>query len=92
MIRYKCPNGHIYAIGECGGAMQESQCPECGAKIGGRSHTLTSGNSVAREMDGARFAAWSAEGKKKKKINIFILLKLVIFFVLAANNMANFEL
>ena len=22
---FKCPNGHIYAIGECGGAMQESR-------------------------------------------------------------------
>ena len=60
-FRYKCPNGHIYAIGECGGAMQESKCPECGAKIGGLNHGLTSGNAVAREMDGARYAAWSEE-------------------------------
>lgn len=56
---YKCPNGHVYCIGECGGAMQESKCPHCGAKIGGRSHTLTDGNTVASEMDGAQFAAWS---------------------------------
>merc|ERR1719376_472191 len=26
---YKCPNGHVYAIGDCGGAMVESKCPEC---------------------------------------------------------------
>ena len=31
---FKCPNGHYYCIGECGDAMQEVKCPECGAKIG----------------------------------------------------------
>eukprot|EP00118_Oscarella_pearsei_P004516 m.19536 g.19536 ORF g.19536 m.19536 type:complete len:778 (+) comp27849_c0_seq1:4110-6443(+) len=56
---YKCPNGHPYAIGECGGATQEAKCPECGAKIGGQSHRLADGNAIAREMDGARHAAWS---------------------------------
>ena len=24
---YKCPNGHYYQIGDCGGAMQTSRCP-----------------------------------------------------------------
>lgn len=56
---YKCPNGHPYAIADCGGAMEEAKCYECGAKIGGRNHTLTAGNAVATEMDGARHAAWS---------------------------------
>lgn len=56
---YKCPNGHVYAIGDCGGAMERSQCPECKATIGGTNHTLTQGNDVAREMDGAQHAAWS---------------------------------
>ena len=32
---YECPNGHPYVIGECGGAMQKSVCPECKAEIGG---------------------------------------------------------
>ena len=32
---YKCPNGHYYAIGDCGGAMEVSRCPDCGAVIGG---------------------------------------------------------
>ncbi|XP_063384092.1 NFX1-type zinc finger-containing protein 1-like isoform X2 [Cydia fagiglandana] len=58
---YKCPNGHFYCIGECGGAMQLSRCPDCGAAIGGQQHTLTAGNQHAREMDGSRFAAWSTE-------------------------------
>ena len=56
---FKCPNGHFYCIGECGGAMQEARCPECGAKIGGQSHRLTEDNQLAPEMDGARHAAWS---------------------------------
>lgn len=58
---FKCPNGHIYAIGECGGAMEEGRCPECGSRIGGRSHALLGDNRVATEMDGARFGAWSNE-------------------------------
>uniref|UniRef100_A0A9J7Y8U9 Zinc finger, NFX1-type containing 1 n=1 Tax=Cyprinus carpio carpio TaxID=630221 RepID=A0A9J7Y8U9_CYPCA len=56
---YKCPNGHVYAIGDCGGAMQQSKCPECHAAIGGTNHNLIQGNAVATEMDGAQHAAWS---------------------------------
>ena len=56
---FKCPNGHFYCIGECGGAMEEGKCPECGAGIGGQHHTLLEDNQLAPEMDGARHAAWS---------------------------------
>lgn len=49
---YKCPNGHIYAIGECGGAMQTSHCPTCKAEIGGNSHQLLPTNTKATEFDG----------------------------------------
>lgn len=31
---FECPNGHVYAIGECGGATEKSKCPECTADIG----------------------------------------------------------
>ena len=55
---YKCPNGHIYCIGDCGGAMMESRCNECGEIIGGESHRLRSDNTLAREMDGASTSAW----------------------------------
>ncbi|XP_057379532.1 NFX1-type zinc finger-containing protein 1-like [Daphnia carinata] len=55
---FKCPNGHIYAIGECGGAMEESRCNECNAVIGGRSHRLRDGNSFAAEMDNATRPAY----------------------------------
>ena len=56
---YKCPNGHYYCIGDCGGAMQESKCPECGSTIGGRNHALATDNVHAGEMDGSHHAAWS---------------------------------
>ena len=43
---YQCPNGHAYVIGECGLAMVESRCPECGEKIGGKDHTLLATNKL----------------------------------------------
>ncbi|XP_006881685.1 PREDICTED: NFX1-type zinc finger-containing protein 1 [Elephantulus edwardii] len=56
---FKCPNGHVYVISECGGAMQRGTCPDCKAVIGGERHTLESSNRLASEMDGAQHAAWS---------------------------------
>ena len=44
---YQCPNGHVYTIGECGGAMEESHCIECGEKVGGERHRLTETNTTA---------------------------------------------
>ena len=43
---YHCPNGHAYTIGECGLAMVESRCPECGEKIGGKDHKLLNTNKL----------------------------------------------
>lgn len=56
---YKCPNGHVYLITECGGAVESRKCPDCNATIGGASHRLASGNQVASEMDGSQHPAWS---------------------------------
>ncbi|MEE6513878.1 hypothetical protein FKM82_021710, partial [Ascaphus truei] len=56
---FKCPNNHIYAIADCGGATERSTCPECQESIGGEQHRLEPSNSLASEMDGARHAAWS---------------------------------
>ncbi|XP_067904238.1 NFX1-type zinc finger-containing protein 1 [Heterodontus francisci] len=56
---FKCPNGHVYVITECGGAMEKAKCPDCNATIGGINHTLESSNQVASEMDGAQYSAWS---------------------------------
>jgi hypothetical protein len=47
---YECSNGHPFTIGECGGAMEESKCPECGERIGGQNHRLNSTNAVARGL------------------------------------------
>jgi hypothetical protein len=48
---YNCPNGHPFVIGECGGAMEQAVCPECGSPVGGSNHTLHSSNSRATEME-----------------------------------------
>ena len=56
---YRCPKGHVYNIGECGGAMVEGTCPECKARIGGQHHRLLSDNAHAREFDNSSNAAWS---------------------------------
>ena len=58
---FKCPRGHVYAIGECGGAMETSKCPECKAVIGGTRHKLVEGNQLASEMDNAQYPAWSEQ-------------------------------
>jgi hypothetical protein len=58
---FKCRNGHPYVIADCGGAMVESVCNECGERIGGANHSLRADNAVATEMDGARYGAWSEQ-------------------------------
>ncbi|XP_015758492.1 PREDICTED: NFX1-type zinc finger-containing protein 1-like isoform X3 [Acropora digitifera] len=62
---FKCPQGHIYCIGECGGAMERSKCPECEAVIGGERHMLVEGNTLASEMDGAHYPAWSEQANMR---------------------------
>ena len=47
---YECPNGHSYVIGECGGAMEESRCPDCGARVGGGRHQLLGTNRRATDF------------------------------------------
>jgi hypothetical protein len=44
---FQCPNGHPYMIADCGGAMVESRCPECGAGIGGGGYRLRGDNAQA---------------------------------------------
>ena len=71
---FKCPMGHIYAIGECGGAMERSTCPECGAGIGGANHRLEDGNELAPEMDGASHPAWSEQANLQNYQNLHEML------------------
>ncbi|RSM01879.1 hypothetical protein CDV31_011163 [Fusarium ambrosium] len=58
---YTCQNGHPFTINNCGMAMEEAACPECGARIGGRNHVSVEGvrhaaeiEEMAREMGGVR--------------------------------------
>jgi len=61
---YRCPNGHLYVIGDCGGATQRASCPECGETIGGSGHTLDATNSRATDFEdlareqGAQRSPW----------------------------------
>lgn len=48
---YTCPNGHPFTIGECGGPMEESRCPQCDAVIGGRNHVAAAGVRRAEEFE-----------------------------------------
>jgi len=43
---YRCPNGHLYSIGECGGPVQATRCthPGCNRPIGGINHVPAAGN------------------------------------------------
>lgn len=56
---YKCSKGHLYVIGDCGGAMTTSTCPTCGEIIGGASHRLVDSNqSAANDVLQGAVAAW----------------------------------
>ncbi|KAK9810317.1 hypothetical protein WJX72_008494 [[Myrmecia] bisecta] len=58
---YRCPNRHLYAIDECGGAMEVAVCgePGCGERIGGQQHRLLDGNRNALDFDEADAPAWN---------------------------------
>eukprot|EP00698_Gefionella_okellyi_P021785 TRINITY_DN7136_c0_g1_i1.p1 TRINITY_DN7136_c0_g1~~TRINITY_DN7136_c0_g1_i1.p1 ORF type:complete len:205 (-),score=5.34 TRINITY_DN7136_c0_g1_i1:277-891(-) len=47
---YQCPNGHLYAIGECQLAMIVSACPTCGAAVGGARHRMLASNRRLAEQ------------------------------------------
>lgn len=46
---YECENGHEYYIGNCGAAVSQGRCIECGATIGGNG-TLFNNNRTARNI------------------------------------------
>jgi len=58
---FTCPNGHYYVIGDCGGAMEVSRCPECNSQIGGNNHELLQGNRHTGDLDGSNYPAFSNE-------------------------------
>ncbi|KAK5943902.1 hypothetical protein PMZ80_003183 [Knufia obscura] len=48
---YRCTNGHLFTIGECGMPMQLARCPQCGAQIGGQSHQTVAGVARAQDLE-----------------------------------------
>ena len=36
---YRCANGHLYTVGDCGGLNESSTCPDCQVRIGRGSNT-----------------------------------------------------
>jgi hypothetical protein len=56
---FKCPNGHYYAIADCGGAVSTSRCPDCKVTVGGTNYRMSAGNKHAGEMDDSEHPAWS---------------------------------
>ncbi|GIJ99055.1 hypothetical protein Aspvir_001179 [Aspergillus viridinutans] len=48
---YYCRNGHPFTIGECGGAMVQTVCPECGEPVGGREHRVAEGVVRADDLE-----------------------------------------
>ena len=56
---WRCPRGHLYSVGECGGPVMATRCshPGCGLPIGGRNHVAEKGNrrvGTVYEMRGDR--------------------------------------
>ena len=44
----RCPNGHLYLIGDCGQANESGRCPDCGRPIGGAAYgEFHAGNQIA---------------------------------------------
>lgn len=41
---YKCFQGYIYVIIECGGVMEKSMCFDCGVVIGGENYKFVEDN------------------------------------------------
>lgn len=48
---YRCRNGHSFTVGECGGPMVESVCPQCGEPIGGHNHNAAEGVTRAADLE-----------------------------------------
>ncbi|KAK4506443.1 hypothetical protein PRZ48_000175 [Zasmidium cellare] len=48
---YRCVNGHPFTVGECGGPMQTSTCPQCGAPTGGQNHEAAEGVTRADDIE-----------------------------------------
>ncbi|XP_041040924.1 NFX1-type zinc finger-containing protein 1-like [Carcharodon carcharias] len=57
---YQCPNGHLYAVEECGMSADQAECLECALMIEGESQHLEEDASQAAEMDSSSTCASNA--------------------------------
>ncbi|RIA84473.1 hypothetical protein C1645_742305 [Glomus cerebriforme] len=69
VTRYSCQCGYKYLIGECGGAMEVSTCPECKKTIGGTSHRAVDGNIRLDVETKFSFESTDQRGYISEKVN-----------------------
>ncbi|XP_071137105.1 E3 ubiquitin-protein ligase rnf213-alpha-like [Mytilus edulis] len=52
-VFHRCPNGHLYVIGDCGRPTVVARCKaqNCGLEIGGQAHVLIAGNIKDQGVD-----------------------------------------
>eukprot|EP01061_Rhynchopus_euleeides_P018838 TRINITY_DN31066_c0_g1_i2.p1 TRINITY_DN31066_c0_g1~~TRINITY_DN31066_c0_g1_i2.p1 ORF type:complete len:1284 (+),score=327.22 TRINITY_DN31066_c0_g1_i2:127-3852(+) len=63
---FRCPNGHLYVIADCGGAVTGSRCPDCDAPIGGEGYGLASGNEFAGgDIDATAEPSWNVPAMQR---------------------------
>ncbi|XP_060586335.1 E3 ubiquitin-protein ligase rnf213-alpha-like [Ruditapes philippinarum] len=53
-VFYRCPNGHVYVVGDCGRPTFVTNCPTCGAVIGGDNHIPKPGNIKDNSNDNTK--------------------------------------
>ncbi|XP_052765375.1 E3 ubiquitin-protein ligase rnf213-alpha-like isoform X1 [Mya arenaria] len=86
---YCCPNGHQYAIGDCGRPWTVDRCRECGAEIGGTGHVPLPGNNVDDLTDqtksGHLLGPWESRGPPvpERKLTVTTLSITRIFLHMA---------
>ncbi len=62
LLKYEFSSKNFFKyLIQCGGANQESHCPDCGERIGGQGHRLLETNRHFSLMDNSQHAAWSNE-------------------------------
>ncbi|RNA31081.1 E3 ubiquitin-ligase RNF213-like [Brachionus plicatilis] len=64
---FRCPNGHLYTIGECTQPMQDSICPTCKAQIGGTQHRLIPGNTKVENITEKKSQGYSLDPNDDKQ-------------------------
>jgi hypothetical protein len=59
---YRCANGHVYAIGDCGQPATTSKCVTCGVPVGGHNHAFVGTGLNVQQVQQAQLADTSRPG------------------------------